>query len=113
LLKSTLKSPVSNKPALRCRASVRTQRNPPPLAKKVRKRRELSATARKAIADAQHKRWEKVRAAAKAKKAPVKKAGKKAPAKKAAAKSKKAPAKKAAKAVSKTAAPAKTNAATS
>jgi len=74
-------------------------------AKKVAKRRKLSAAARKRIADTQRKRWAKVKAEKAAKLAPAKKAGKKkAPAKKAVAK--KTPAKKATKAVSKKVAPA-------
>jgi len=64
-----------------------------PPTKKTAKRRRLSAKARKAIADAQRKRWAKVRAAKKpTKTAPAKKAAKKAaPAKK---RVKKAPSKK-------------------
>jgi len=54
-----------------------------PPTKKIAKRRRLSAKARKAIADAQRKRWAAVRAAKKpAKTAPAKKAAKKPTAKK-------------------------------
>lgn len=69
-------------------------------AKKPAKRRKLSAKARKAIGDAQRKRWAKVKA---------KKAGKKTPAKKAVVKK----ATKAKKAVTKKIAPAKTETASS
>jgi hypothetical protein len=69
-------------------------RDSPP-AKKTAKRRRMSTAARKSIADAQKKRWAKVRAAKKAAKtAPTKKAAKKKPAKKPTAKK---PARKAAK----------------
>ena len=63
-------------------------------AKKIAKRRKLSAKTRKAIADAQRKRWAKVKAEKAAKKVPAKKAARKAPAKKATAKPKKAASKK-------------------
>jgi hypothetical protein len=68
-------------------------------------KRELSAKARKAIADAQRRRWAGVKAEKAAKLAPAKKAGKKVPAKKPAAKPRKAPAK-AKKAVAKKVVPA-------
>jgi hypothetical protein len=84
-----------------------TAKKAAPSAKQPAKHRKLSAKARKAIADAQRKRWAKVKAEKAAKLTPAKKAAKKkTPAKKAAPKPTKAPAKKARKAVAKKVVPA-------